>query len=177
MADNPNRIQPMEQPGMTGKQKGATALAAMLALATPFVATWEGKVNAPHWDRFAKIYDVCYGETRVEMRRYTDAECSAMLDKRLREFGPQVLALSPGIDASPYEWAAHSSFAYNVGVSTYSRSSVRRSYNAGKHVAACKAMALYKYAGGQVVKGLVFRRKGDGKRVGEVELCLTGALR
>lgn len=167
---------PPEKPRGPSKSAAAAALAAMLVIATPFVATWEGKVNSPHWDRFAKIWDVCHGETKVAMRTYTDAECSAMLDKRLREFGPKVLALSPGIDASPYEWAAHSSFAYNVGIGAYSNSSVRRLYNAGNHAGACKAMALYRFAGGQVVKGLEFRRKGDGKRMGEIELCYLGVL-
>lgn len=168
-------LSPMPKQGMTGKQKGGGALAAMLIIATPFVASWEGKVNDPHWDRFAKIWDVCHGETSVAMHHYTDAECSAMLDKRLREFGPKVLDLSPGIDASPYEWASHSSFAYNNGIGTYAKSSVRRLYNAGNHVAACDAMGLYRKSGGQVVKGLVFRRKGDGKRMGEIELCKLGA--
>src|SRR3546814_5075568 len=57
--------------------------ASMLAIAMPLVADWEGRTNSPHWDKIGKVWDVCYGDTKVEMRTYADAECKAMLSKRL----------------------------------------------------------------------------------------------
>ncbi|MEN3973126.1 lysozyme [Sphingomicrobium sp. XHP0235] len=157
------------------KGGAAAAIAAMLAIATPFVAGWEGKSNTPYFDSVG-VKTVCFGETRVEMRRYTDAECNALLRKGLEEFGAKVARLSPGIEDSPYEWAAHTSFAYNVGTGAYGKSSVRRLFNEGDRIAACRFMSRYKYAGGRVLAGLQYRRDGEGKRIGERELCLVGAI-
>ena len=64
-----------------------------------------------------------------------------------------------------YQWAAFTSLAFNIGVSAFCRSSIARKANAGDMAGACKAIGLYVYAGGRVVKGLVNRRKA------EIELC------
>lgn len=170
MASNPR---PRMRVSRGGVAVGLTA--AMLAIATPFVGEWEGKRNSPYADAVG-VKTVCYGETRVEMRRYTDRECEELLAIGLTDFGSQVAQLSPGIERSPYEWAAHTSFAYNVGIGAYGRSSVRRLFNAGDRVGACRFMTQYKYAGGRVLAGLQYRREGDGKRIGESELCLVGAI-
>jgi lysozyme len=154
----------------------AGAVAAMLAIATPFVTTWEGTETKPYWDSFGKVWTVCTGETNVPMREYTPAECREMLGKSLEGYALQVAKLSPGIENSPYEWAAHTSITYNIGVGAYSTSSMRRLFNAGDRVGACRAMRLYKRAGGSVVTGLVYRRNGEGKRIGETELCFAGAV-
>lgn len=157
------------------KSIGAALLAAMIVVATPVVATWEGKSNTPYVDPVG-VKTVCYGETRVEMRRYSDEECRELLAEGLEEFGLYVAEASPGIENSPYEWAAHTSFAYNIGVGAYRSSSVRKLFNAGDRVGACRFMTRYKYAGGRVLAGLVYRRSGNGKRIGESELCLVGAV-
>lgn len=155
--------------------KGGGLVAAMLLVATPFVATWEGKSNVPYLDSVG-VSTVCFGETRVAMRNYTDAECAELLREGLEEFGAEVARLSPGIEKSPYEWAAHTSFAYNIGTGAYARSSVRRLFNAGDRVGACRFMTRFKYAGGRILAGLQYRREGEGRRIGEAELCLVGAV-
>lgn len=171
MPDSPN-----EAPPPVGKKgMAAVALAAMLAIATPFVADWEGKRNDPYIDAVG-VKTVCYGETRVAMRRYSDGECLVMLRDGVEEFAREVAKAAPGIEASPYEWAAHTSLAYNIGVGAYRSSSVRRLFNAGDRVGACRFMRRYKFGGGRVITGLVYRREGEGKRVGEYELCLVGAV-
>lgn len=157
------------------KASSAVAIAAMVAIAAPFIGMWEGKRNNPYLDSVG-VKTVCYGETRVPMRHYTDAQCTALLEKALEEFGPGVAKLSPGIEDSPYQWAAHTSFAYNIGIGAYSRSSVRTLFNKGDYVAACRFMKRYKYAGGRVLLGLQYRREGKGERIGESELCLVGAI-
>lgn len=154
----------------------AAAAAAMLAIATPFVAGWEGTETKPYWDNFGKVWTVCTGETNVPMREYTLAECEAMFGKSFMKYADKVAELSPGISDSPYEWAAHSSLAYNVGPTLYSKSSVRSLFNKGKRVEACRAIRLYQKSGGKVLKGLVYRREGHLERIGEYELCLAGAV-
>lgn len=153
------------------------ALAAMLAIATPFAATREGTELKPYRD-VVGVWTVCSGETKYIdfSKTYTKEECGAMLQKRLAEFGGQVAQLSPAIVDSRFEWAAHSVFAYNVGTPTYSKSSIRVAFNAGDRVQACRNMRKYKYAGGQVITGLVYRREGHLQQIGEYELCLAGAV-
>lgn len=168
----------MARPPINKKKAGAgaVAVAAMLAIATPFVSGWEGTETKPYFDRFGNVWTVCTGETNVPMREYTVAECHAMFGQSFKKYALQVADLSPGIEDSPYEWAAHTSLAYNVGVGTYAKSSARRLYNEGRGVEACRSIRLYRKAGGKVLPGLVYRREGEGSRIGEYELCLAGAV-
>lgn len=168
------------QPPKTGSSNAQKAgvvggLAAMMAIAAPFITSWEGKKNDPYVDSVG-VKTVCIGETRVAMRRYTDAECLAMLEKAIPEYALPVAAASPGIENSKYEWAAHTAFAYNVGVGAYNKSSVRKLYNAGDYVGACRFMRQYNKGGGRVIMGLQYRREGKDYRIGEYELCLAGAI-
>lgn len=156
--------------------KGSAAMVAMIAIAAPFTAVWEGKENQPYFD-IVGVQTVCFGETeKVEQRRYSDAECDQLLRDRIPDYAGPVAKAAPGIEASPYEWAAHTSLAYNVGIGAYGQSSVARLFRQGKRVEACRFMRRYNRAGGKVVRGLQFRREGDGARIGEYELCLVGAV-
>ena len=153
----------------------AAAVAAMLAIATPFVAGWEGLRTTPYRDS-VNVLTVCIGETNVPMRKYTEAECHRMFDKSFMTYANRVKHHSPGIEDSPYEWAAHSSLAYNIGTGAYGRSSPSRLFNAGRRVEACRSFSLWNKAGGRVLPGLQYRRDGQGRRIGEREICLAGAV-
>jgi lysozyme len=147
---------------------GALATAALIAI----LPIWEGKRNNPYFDAVG-VRTVCYGETRVNMRRYSDAECVALLEEGAKDFQAAVLKINPRLKSDPYQWAAHTSLAYNIGVGRYRKSSVARLYAAGQEMTACYAIATYRFAGKQELKGLKMRRLGDRYRLGEVELCLT----
>jgi lysozyme len=149
--------------------KAAGAAATALALAVTAIAHFEGKVNNAHWDRYGKIYDVCYGETSVPMRHYSDEECLQLLRQRAGGFLEGVRARNPAITYYPHQWAAHSSFAYNVGLANYDRSSVAALFAQGKQADACRFMGRYVYAGGVKLPGLVNRRAA------ETKLCLEDA--
>jgi lysozyme len=149
---------------------GTSALA--IAAVMVFTPTWEGKENVPYFDS-VKVKTVCYGETRVEMRRYSDKECLLLLEKGARQFQAGVLKINPRLSTDPYQWAAHTDFAYNVGLGNYAKSSVAKLYYAGREQEACHAIGKYVYAGKKVVRGLKLRRNGDDVRLGEIELCLT----
>lgn len=156
---------------------GTAAAAAMAAIATPIYVSWEGEELVPYVD-IVGVPTVCSGDTRnVTMGRpVTREECSRRTDAIIRDYGAQVAQLSPGIERSPYEWAAHTIFAANVGVGAYGRSSVRRLYAGGQHRAACRFLRQYDKAGGRSVPGLANRRSGTADRIGEYELCLVGAI-
>lgn len=146
---------------------GATALAAMLLLASPFIGVWEGKRNAPYTDMVG-VLTVCYGETRgIQRRYYSDVECEAMLEEAVGDFGISVVERNPELKHYPYQWAAATSLAYNIGVSAYHRSTVAKRFQAGRWRSACDNFLAWRYAGGKPVRGLLNRRNA------EREICLT----
>ena len=141
--------------------------AAAAAILVPTVGRWEGKSNDPYRD-IAGIYTVCYGETRVAMRRYSDAECSTMLSDGLADFAAPVLRRNPTLRGRPNQLAAAVSLTYNIGGGAYARSSVARHFSAGQWRQGCDAFLHWNRAGGRVVNGLTRRREA------ERLLCLKG---
>jgi len=142
---------------------GASAATALVAT----VAAWEGKSNVPYRD-VVGILTVCYGETHQPMRRYTDAECKAMLEDRLADYAGPVLERNPELRGHDAQLVAASSLAYNIGVGNYRKSSVARLFSAGRWREACDAFLRWNRAGGRVIKGL------DNRRRAERAICLRG---
>ena len=163
-----NRARGNPQPALTGKAKLIATLGAAGALAIGIIAPWEGKSNDPYFD-IVGVATVCYGETRVEMRSYTDAECEDMLADAVGEFAEGVLRRNPNLADHPHALAAATSLAYNVGLGAYSSSTAARRFDAGDIAGGCEAMTRYNRAGGRVVRGLVNRRNA------EYELCVLDA--
>lgn len=159
-------IQPMQQPKSNSrlvKTVGAGAAATLLL----FVSAWEGKSNDPYKD-IVGVWTVCYGETRVQMRRYSDAECKAMKADALVDFAEPVLKRNPELRGRDNQLAAAVSLAYNIGSAGYNRSTVARRFSQGRWREACDAFLLWNRAGGKVVRGL------DNRRRAERALCLRG---
>jgi lysozyme len=161
---------------MSGKTKimlgGGLATGAALAISVPFIAGWEGKSNDPYKD-IVGVSTVCYGETRVAMKKYTDKECEEMLSKGVEEFMKPILVSTPTLQERPYELAAATSLSYNIGQRAYEKSTVRRLFLQGRFKEGCRAFLAWNKARrmGRLVevKGLTNRRKA------EVNLCLKGS--
>lgn len=139
-------------------------------------ALWEGKRNVPYIPIPGDVPTVCYGETKVKMRRYSDAECVAMLKQSLVSYGDGVLqCINVPINAN--EHAAYSLFAYNLGVANFCGSDLLRKLNRGDHIGACMGMATnpitgkpaWSYHNGRYVQGL------QNRRLYERNLCLKPA--
>lgn len=157
---------PTEEPkGRARLNKTVGIGAAGLLIA--FVGAWEGKSNDPYKD-IVGVWTVCYGETRVEMRRYTDAECKDMKANALVDFAEPVLKRNPELRGRDNQLAAAVSLSYNIGNAAYARSTVARRFSAGDFRGACDAFLMWTKAGGKVVRGLVNRRRA------ERDLCLRG---
>ena len=139
--------------------------AALLTVA--IVGQFEGKRNDPYAD-IVGVMTVCYGETRVEMRRYSDAECKAMLSDGLADFAKPVLDRNPELKGHDNQLAAAISLAYNIGGANYRKSTVARRFSEGRWKDACNAFMAWSMAGGKRVQGLVNRRNT------ERQLCLKG---
>ena len=192
MQQRNNPIQPMDGAERSAKGKViGGGIAAAILLATPFIAKWEGKSNSPYVDMVG-VKTVCFGETRVAMRTYTDAECDAMLRKAVEAFAKPVADMTPTIANRPYQLAGASSFSYNVGIGGYRTSSARRLFLAGDFKAACRAFGAWNkgtfsptQARRQIAKGEACTRKANGqylctikgltlRRADETKLCMTG---
>lgn len=149
------------------------------------IIPWEGLVLKSHWDKYAKIWDICYGETQgiTAGMTKTKAECDAMLIKRVtNDYYKPLTKCIAGFDDKPISLQATLiSGAYNFGVMGTAKrpgvckSTAGRLAREGKYREACLAMTAFNKAGGRVVRGLVNRREmGDARRIGEAELCVSG---
>lgn len=129
----------------------------------------EGRRYIPYRD-VAGVLTVCDGHTGKDIipgKRYTDAECDALLDKDLKRVKAQVDPLIK-VSIPESERAAFYSFAYNVGTGAFTRSTLLKKLNAGDHAGACNELKRWTYAGGRQWKGLVTRREI------EREVCTWG---
>ena len=144
-------------------------VAAGFAIALALVATWEGLRLIDYRDPIG-IPTACYGHTGPDVelgKQRTAKECRALLSKDLQEAWD-------GVDRcitvllEPQQHAAFASFAFNVGVSAFCRSTLVRLANAGNIPAACDQLLRWKFAGGKALPGLIRRREAE-RRV-----CLGG---
>ena len=146
--------------------------AAVLAAAIAIIAPWEGKVNETYLD-IVGVATVCYGQTGAAAkpgRRYTDAECEAMLGQEAAHFARQLdRCILSDVQTTPQQQAVLLSWAYNVGTGAACRSTLVRKLNAGQPPAVwCPELLRWNRAGGKVVKGL------DNRRRHEYSLCMEG---
>lgn len=144
------------------KAVGGASIAALLI---GVVAKFEGKSNDPYADLIGKA-TVCYGETNVQMRRYSDAECQDMLAGSLADYAQSVKAVNPTLSGP--QLVAATSLTYNIGTRAYARSNVARLFKIGRTRDACNAFLRFSYAGSKQVPGLLKRREEERR------ICLTG---
>jgi len=133
-----------------------TAAAGLIAV----TAQWEGKRNDPYRD-IVNVATVCYGETNVPMRRYSDDECKDMLAGSLAGYAEAVLKRNPELRGHDPQVIAATSLAYNIGPVAYSRSTVAKRFSAGDWRGACDAFLAWSFAGGKQVQGLLNRRRAE----------------
>lgn len=153
-----------------------TGAAAALLIAIPFIADREGESLVAYQD-VGKVWTICNGETEGvrPSDRMTPEQCRALTQSRVGQFMGKVDALLQP-DVPPATLAAHTSFAYNVGINGYAKSQTLKLSNTGDIMAGCDAMMNWYTAGGRDCRvrgngcyGLVLRRQD------EVKLC-KGAL-
>lgn len=150
-----------------GAVVGATAAALLLVV----VPEHEGEVLTTYIDPVG-VATVCYGDTDPAMAvpgaTYTRAECLASLERQLIAHAEPVLEAVPEVVASPEMTAAFVSLAYNIGAEAFRKSTVARRFRSGDYAGACRAIEMWRFAGGRELPGLV-RRRAD-----ERTLCEQG---
>ena len=142
--------------------------AGAVALAIPLIVHFEGYVPWVHRDPIGRLA-ACYGhddQTMTPGKRFTAAECQAMLDQDLLKHAQALDCIKhPLTDGQK---AAFVSFAFNVGNKALCDSTLARKANAGDMPGACAELSRWTRAGGRELPGLVKRRAA------ERELCEKG---
>lgn len=146
---------------MTRAAKGAAA--AVLAMAAPLVAYFEGYVPTTYADPIG-IPTICYGHTGIGVvpgRRASRAECDALLHGDLaKAYASVVRCIS--ITLEPYQAAALTSFTFNVGADAFCSSTLARKANSGSAPTEwCAELDRWVFAHGTKLPGLVKRRAAE----------------
>jgi len=133
-----------------------------LALAAPLIMYWEGARFEPYRDAVG-VLTVCYGHTGadiIEGKRYTKAECEALLATDMREANRHVNRCLPWPKLAHVE-AALTSAAFNIGPSVVCGSTLQKKAQANDWPGACAELDRWKYAKGRELRGLVLRRADE----------------
>lgn len=151
-------------------------IAAALLVAAPFISTHEGD-RLDSYEDVAGVWTVCEGVTGPQVKAglvMTAQQCESLNKSEIGQFMTKVAAKLT-VPVSADTLAAHTSFAYNIGIAGYAGSKTLKDTNAGKTAKGCKDMANWEIAGGLDCKdrdnncyGLVLRRND------EIHLCLGG---
>lgn len=151
---------------MTPKQRlSAKVGAAVVALALPLIATYEGTIFRSYKDPIG-IVTACTGHTGPELRMgqtFTKEQCTAMLESDMLKHADALVCIqTPLTDGQK---AAFISFAFNVGNGAFCKSTLARKANSGDLMGACAELSRWTLAAGKELPGLVKRRAA------ERELC------
>lgn len=166
--------QPAAPKPLTVKQKtaGAAGLAATLALslAVAGLKPDEGKVNHTYLD-IVKVPTECYGH--VDYRSavgtpFSDTQCETLLSTDVNVKLQAVEKCTPVLKSHPYQLAAATRLAFNIGQGNYCKSGTARTFNSGNLKLGCQRFSGWVKAGGKIINGLVQRRKR------EIAQCMTG---
>ncbi|MDR5614705.1 MAG: lysozyme [Arsenophonus sp.] len=117
-----------------------------LFLASSMITHFEGLRLKPYFDG-GGILSVCYGHTGNDIARnrtYTKEECDNLLDEDLKAVKRYVDPLIK-VSINKLTQAALYSFAYNVGVGSFAKSTLLKKLNAGDPQGACDEMKRWVY--------------------------------
>ena len=150
-----------------GAVAGASA-ALVIALATPFIAKWEG-VRLDAYKDIVGVETICFGDTHWVQSGDTATmdECVARLGDDVEAFYADIAGCMTNPDIPAGVQASMLELAYNVGSPKVCRSTMMRRANAGDYSGACGELRKWVMAGGRRIRGLSNRR-ADSKQ----SLCL-----
>ncbi|HHX8939390.1 TPA: lysozyme [Yersinia enterocolitica] len=120
----------------------------------------EGREYMPYRD-VVGVLTVCDGHTGKDIipsKRYSDAECDALLHKDLIPVFAAIDRIVK-VPMSDFRKAALASFGYNVGITAMTNSTMVKKLNRGDTSGACDELRRWIKAGGKLWKGLVNRRE------------------
>ena len=158
--------------GAVGRKRalGLGGSALVIAMATPFIAKWEG-VRLEAYRDVVGVPTICFGDTHgVKMGDVASMdECLVRLQNDVKAFYVEIAScmknpnIPAGVQASLLE------LAYNTGSGAVCGSTMMRKANGGDYVGACNELRRWVMAGGKRWRGLENRR-ADSK----LKLCMQG---
>ena len=101
------------------------------------------------------------GHDVTENTVWTQEQADARLEADLKTFLTGVERTSPILKNHPNRLAAVTSFAYNVGMGAYQKSTMRKKIDAEDWAGAEAEFSRWTRAGGRELPGLVTRRKAE----------------
>ena len=96
-------------------------------------------------------------------RTFTQEEIDGLLKSDLNRFELGVSKMLPNVRLRQCEFDCLVSFAFNLGLGTFQRSTLRQALLRGDKEAAIESLLKYCRAGGRVLKGLQLRREAEAK--------------
>lgn len=129
------------------------------------IKEFEGCKLVAYLDKLANppVWTVGWGDTGPDVKEgtvWTQEQADRRLGLRLEELGRDVLAAcveEPNVN----QLAAMASFAYNVGIGAFKKSTLLKKHNAGDFVGAANEFKRWSKAGGEVRAGLTRRRAAE----------------
>ena len=152
------------------EESGRTVKASVAADGTATIRHVAGPQYLKAYLDIVQVPTACDGITRgVKIgQRYTEAQCTTMLEAELIMHAEGVIACVPQLYGRGQQAAAAVSLAYNVGVRAFCGSTSARLFRAAHWREGCEAFLMWSKAGGRVITGLVRRRER------ERAICLKG---
>lgn len=154
------------------QESGRTVTVVLAENGTPSIRHVRGPQYFHAYLDIAGVPTACDGITKgVRMgQRYTEAECSALLDRELTTHAKGVMDCSPALRQPGRDWqrVAAVDHGYQFGVKGWCTSSARRLIEQGKIAEGCADLLRWNKAGGRVSNG-VQRRSYR-----RMEYCRTG---
>jgi lysozyme len=154
------------------KQRLAAAVLSLSALGAAGIVAHEGMRRVAYVDPVG-IVTVCAGHTKTAKlgQVKTEAECQELLkqDAKHAEAAVKRLVKAP---VTQRQFDALTSFVFNVGETSFAKSTLLKKVNAFDCWGAGKEFSKWTYAGGQQLPGLV-KRRADERREWESG-CATG---
>ena len=91
-------------------------------------------------------------------RTFTEVEIDGLLKSDLRRFELGISKMLPNVPLRQCEFDCLVSFAFNLGLGTFQRSTLRQALLRGDKTQAMESLVKYCRAGGKILKGLQTRR-------------------
>jgi len=91
-------------------------------------------------------------------RTFSKEEIDGILKRDLKRFEYGILKMLPNVPLRQHEFDALVSFAFNLGLGSFQRSTIRQALLRNDKKAAMESLIKYCRAGGKILKGLQIRR-------------------
>lgn len=149
---------------MINKHRVAIASLVITASTLVGIATHEGYMGSAYLDPVG-IATLGFGETKnVKLGQKTDpVRALIQLEDSIDEHARGVAACIK-VPLYQHEYNAYLSFAYNVGVSKFCKSTMAKKVNAMDYIGGCNELPKWVFAGGKKLPGLVKRREQEYKQ-------------